>query len=546
MDIRRTVLWAIFGFALLMLWTNWQQANPRISPQSAATVTSGSGSRDAALPSAPAAANAQNATPTAAAPAAAGHGETIEITTDVLKIDIDTLGGSLVRAELLQQKEDNGSSKNIVLFDAARNYAAQSGLVGVDDAPNHSLYRVVSTARTLEAGKDTLELALETISGGIQDRLIYTFKRGAYAIEVRHEITNQQAQAVTPRLYMHLVRDNSKPENESKVARAYSGPAIYAEEKFHKISFEDIEKGKAKDAIHVAAKDPAWVGMVQHYFVSAWVPEESRARVIYTDKPAGGPYRVGISESLGELAPGATVVARAKLFVGPQDQGALSATAPGLELVVDYGWLTFLAKPIFMLLQWLHKLVGNWGWAIILLTVLIKLAFYPLSAAGYKSMARMKNVTPRLQAMKERYKDDKMKMQQAMMELYREEKINPMGGCLPILIQIPVFISLYWVLLASVEMRNAPWMGWIHDLAAPDPLYILPVVMMASMFLQTKLNPTPPDPVQAKIMLFMPLIFGTMFFFFPSGLVLYWVVNNILSIAQQWRINTQLVKAGLK
>jgi len=559
MDIRRTVLWAIFGFSLLMLWQNWQLANPKAA---APGHTAQQSTASNAVPGAPAPLpGVPGATADAAAPAAAAaavRGEKIRITTDLLAIDIDTLGGALVRAELLQQKEDNGGKGNIVLFDqsSARSYEAQSGLVGPAGAPNHrSLYRVVrggvasgaaTPARTLEAGQDTLDVVLEAEGAGLKDRLTYTFKRGSYAIDVRHEVTNQQAQAVTTALYLQLVRDNSKPEGESSFYSTYTGPALYTEkDKFLKVGFDEIEKGKAKENKQVAANAPAWVGMVQHYFVSAWVPEVQRAREIYTEK-IDNLYRAGITQSLGELAPGATVKMAAKLYVGPQDQDALSQLAPGLDGVVDYGLLTFLAKPIFLLLQWFYNIVGNWGWAIILLTVLIKLAFYPLSAAGYKSMARMKNVTPRLQALKERHKDDKAKMQQAMMDLYREEKINPMGGCLPILIQIPVFIALYWVLLASVEMRGAPWLGWIHDLAAPDPFYILPLVMMASMVLQFKLNPTPPDPIQAKMMMIMPLVFGVMFFFFPAGLVLYWVVNNILSIAQQWRINTQLVKAGLK
>ncbi len=557
MDIRRTVLWVIFGFSLMMLWQNWQWASHKDDVRNRPTSQQANTTGNPVVPGAPAAlpgapGGSAKTEPTATV-AAAPRSEKIRVSTDLLEIDIDTQGGALVRAELLQHKEDNGGKGNIVLFDqsSARTYEAQSGLIGPAGSPNHrSLYRVVGGAAasvyTLQAGKDTLELVLEAEGGGLKDRLTYTFKRHSYAIDVRHEVTNQQAQAVTPALYLQLVRDSSKPNGESKFYSTYTGPALYTEkDKFHKVSFEEIEKGKAKENKKVGANEPSWVGMVQHYFVSAWVPEVQRSREIYTEK-IDNLYRAGITQSLGELAPGATVKAEAKLYVGPQDQDALSKLAPGLERVVDYGLLSFLADPIFILLQWFYKIVGNWGWAIILLTVLIKLAFYPLSAAGYKSMARMKNVTPRLQALKERYKDDKAKMQQAMMDLYREEKINPMGGCLPILIQIPVFIALYWVLLASVEMRGAPWLGWIHDLAAPDPFYILPIVMMASMLLQFKLNPTPPDPVQAKMMMIMPLVFGVMFFFFPAGLVLYWVVNNILSIAQQWRINTQLVKAGLK
>jgi YidC/Oxa1 family membrane protein insertase len=276
--------------------------------------------------------------------------------------------------------------------------------------------------------------------------------------------------------------------------------------------------------------------MVQHYFVSAFVPPEKTPRDIFTKKLDNNLYAVGEIMPLGTIAPGASTTMDVRLYSGPQISKVLEGVAPGLELVKDYGWLTIIAKPIFWLMTHIHAILGNWGWTIIVLTVLIKLAFFPLSAASYRSMAKMKLVTPRMTAIRERHKGDPQKMNQAMMELYKTEKINPLGGCLPIAVQIPVFISLYWVLLASVEMRNAPWLGWIHDLASPDPFYILPVVMAVSMFVQTKLNPTPPDPVQAKVMMFMPIVFSVMFFFFPAGLVLYWVVNNVLSIAQQYVI----------
>jgi YidC/Oxa1 family membrane protein insertase len=282
--------------------------------------------------------------------------------------------------------------------------------------------------------------------------------------------------------------------------------------------------------------------MIQHYFVTAWVPAKGE-RQFYARAVDKNLYSIGTLLPLGAIAPGASASGQATLYIGPQDQNVLAKIAPGLDLVVDYGWLTFLAKPIYWLLEFLHRIVGNWGWAIVLLTVLIKAAFYPLSAASYKSMAKMKEVTPRLTKLREQYGADKQKLNTAMMELYRSEKINPLGGCLPILVQIPVFISLYWVLLASVEMRNAPWTLWVKDLATPDAWFILPALMMATMWIQYKLNPTPPDPVQAKVMMFMPLIFGVMFFFFPAGLVLYWLTNNILSIAQQWYVTKQIEKA---
>jgi YidC/Oxa1 family membrane protein insertase len=377
-------------------------------------------------------------------------------------------------------------------------------------------------------------------SDGVRVTKTYTFHRGRHDIEVTHEVANIGDAPVTPSVYLQIVRDGNKPEGESSLYYTYTGPVVYADqEKFKKVEFSAIEKNKAELP---KSADNGWVGMIQHYFATAWVPEKGE-RQFYARSVDKNLYAVGTLLPLGTVAPGAAATGKATLYIGPQNQQALAAIAPGLDLVVDYGWLTFIAKPIYWLLEFLHSIVGNWGWAIVLLTVLIKAAFYPLSAASYKSMAKMKEVTPRLTKLREQYGDDKQKLNTAMMELYRNEKINPLGGCLPILVQIPVFISLYWVLLASVEMRNAPWMLWVTDLATPDPWFILPLVMMGTMWIQYKLNPTPPDPVQAKVMMFMPLIFGVMFFFFPAGLVLYWLTNNILSIAQQWYVTKQIAKA---
>ncbi len=295
--------------------------------------------------------------------------------------------------------------------------------------------------------------------------------------------------------------------------------------------------------------------MVQHYFVSAWVPEEKLPGEFYVRKLEGsGAVSAGVIVPVPAIAPGAKLSQSVSLFAGPQIQSTLDELgkpvaeggigAKGLSLVVDYGWLTIVAAPIFWCLDIIHKLVGNWGWAIVILTILIKLVFFPLSAASYKSMAKMKAVTPRLTALKERFGDDKQKLNVEMMNLYKSEKINPLGGCLPIVIQIPVFIALYWALLGAVEMRDAPWILWIHDLSSKDPYYVLPIIMVATMFIQTKLNPTPPDPIQAKVMMLMPIIFGAMFLFFPAGLVLYWVVNNVLSIAQQWQITRMIERGG--
>ncbi|HCY64100.1 MAG TPA: membrane protein insertase YidC [Oxalobacteraceae bacterium] len=549
MDIRRTFLWVVFSMSIILLWDNWMRHNGKPSmffPSATQQAQPAAGAGDAARSDVPQAtpttlpaATAAGTPATAAAPgaAAAVKTERIAITTDLLKAEVDTLGGNLVRLELLQHKESAESDKNVVLFEESRNYLAQSGLIG-GPFPNHkSPFVALPGARSLDGGNQ-LQLVLESEQNGVKLVKTYTFSRNSYVIGLEQKVVNASGAPITPTAYLQLTRDNSKLPGESKFYSTFTGPAIYTEaEKFQKIDFEDIEKGKAPKAV---SANEGWVSMVQHYFVSAFLPEEKAAREIYTDKVAANLYAVGTKLPMGTVAPGATAEVDAQLYAGPQESARLEKFAPGFDLVKDYGWLTVIAKPIFWLMDQIHKVIGNWGWTIIALTVLIKLVFFPLTAASYRSMAKMKTVTPKMTAIRERHKGDPQKMNQAMMELYKTEKINPLGGCLPILVQMPVFIALYWVLLASVEMRNAPWIGWIHDLASPDPWYILPVIMAASMFVQTKLNPTPPDPMQAKMMMWMPIIFSVMFFFFPAGLVLYWVVNNVLSIAQQWLINKKM------
>ncbi|MGC1294094.1 MAG: membrane protein insertase YidC, partial [Alloacidobacterium sp.] len=375
------------------------------------------------------------------------------------------------------------------------------------------------------------------VKGGVKVVKTYTFTRGSYVINVDTKIENVGAAPVTPKLYMELVRDNT-PVETPRFSHTFIGPAVYTEQHhFQKIDFSDIDKNKAT---FEPSADNGWIAMVQHYFASAWIPQQGVKRDIYVQKIDPQLYRVGVQQPVQTIAPGQSVDVQARLFAGPEEERMLEGIAPGLELVKDYGMVTIIAKPLFWLLEKIHSYVGNWGWSIVLLTLLIKAVFFPLSAASYKSMARMKAITPRMQQLRERFKSDPQKMNAALMELYKTEKVNPFGGCLPVVVQIPVFISLYWVLLSSVEMRGAPWIGWIHDLSQQDPYFILPVLMAVSMFLQTKLNPTPPDPVQAKMMMFMPIAFSVMFFFFPAGLVLYYVVNNVLSIAQQYYITRMM------
>ena len=481
-------------------------------------------------------------------PGAIESSEKFVLKNDVLALEISANGANVLNAKLLKELTTEKTPVELFQYSPNHKYFARSGLIalGNADLPNHT-----STFKLIESGNDASGrpfIVLASERSGVKLEKTFILNPGSYVVDVGHRITQISANTNQLVLYTELVRDATQeqkigPFDGAFSASTFTGPAVYTEkEKFNKLEFTAMDKNKITIPTQVVAGDPAWVAMVQHYFASAWIPGDKVTRDIYAGKIDSNLYRIGMQIPLGLVAPGATIVEKAKLFVGPQEESVLETIAPGFELLKDYGYLTILAKPIFWLLEKIHGYVGNWGWAIILLTVLIKLVFFPLSAASYKSMARMKEVQPRLLTMREQYKGEPQKLNQAMMEMYRKEKINPLGGCLPVVIQIPVFIALYWVLLSSVEMRNAPWIGWIHDLSVPDPYYILPVVMAASMFVQTKLNPTPPDPIQAKVMLYMPLIFSVMFFFFPAGLVLYWVVNNLLSIAQQWQINQMFAK----
>ena len=465
---------------------------------------------------------------------------TAKIRTDLYVADISSQGGDITRLELVRHPDTEDKSKHFVLFDNGSKhvYLAQSGLIG-EGLPNHKTeWKLVPGEHVLKDGEKQLDIRLEAAAanGGKMVKT-YVFHRGSYQIEVRHEGVAAGAHA-----YYQVTRDGKPAEEQGSSMMmgvvTFTGPAVYTDgEKYQKVEFADILKNKAK---FVQKADNGWLAMVQHYFVSAWLPAAGVAREFYMRKVGEDIYSAGVILPVG--ADGRSTIS---LYAGPQEQDKLEKIAPGLDLVVDYGWLTVIAAPLFWVLGAIHKLVGNWGWAIIGLTLLLKLAFFPLSAASYKSMAKMRVLTPKLVKLKEAYGDDKQRLNQEMMAMYKREKVNPLGGCLPVLVQIPVFIALYWVLLGTVEMRNAPWLGWITDLSVKDPYYVLPLIMGATMFIQTKLNPTPPDPIQAKVMLFMPIMFTGMFLFFPAGLVLYWTVNNILSIAQQWQI-TRLVEAAEK
>jgi len=480
-----------------------------------------------------------------APPASLPASEQVVVTTDSVKAHFDTVGGNLVRLELLAHRDNQDTTRNALLFEqsAQRLYMAQTGLVtsqaGVQ-LPNHlTAMTALPGERSMAQDAQSLAVAFESATiDGVKLRKTFTFQRGRYDVAVRHEVINQGTAAVNPQLYLQLVRDGNPPAGESSFYFTFTGPAVYTEaKKFQKVDFKDIAKGSAS---HEKSAQSGWIAMVQHYFASAWIVPGQSAREFRTAKVADNQYSVAMVLPLGEVAPGATQAHEALLFAGPQEEHKLAALEPGLDLVKDYGWFTVLAKPLFWLLDKLHSVIGNWGWAIVALVVLLKIAFYWLNASAYRSMAKMKAVAPKVNELRERYKDKPQQMQQEMMRIYREEKVNPLGGCLPILAQMPFFIALYWVLLSSVEMRQAPWIGWITDLSAKDPWFILPVLMTASSLFQVWLNPAPTDPMQAKLMWIMPLAFGFMFFFFPAGLVLYWLTNNILSIAQQWYINKKL------
>ena len=565
-DFRRTLLWVVFSMSLVLIWDAWQRHNGHPSmfspapakPAAAASAAPGGAVPSPATPALAAAAATPGATPAApAAAASAPVAKQVTVSTDLVKATLDSKGGSLVRLELLKQADQNDRSKNVVLFDqsAKRLYKAETGLVppaGGAGLPNHhTVMDLVPGDLELKEGSNELQVRFESPEvGGVKLAKIYTFKRGDYVIGVRHEVINNSGAALSPRLYLQLVRDGNPPEGESSFYFTFTGPAVYTDaSKFQKVEFKKIEKHQAGDSpLHATTGENGWVAMVQHYFAAAWLPDNGSGaklpREFYSGKVDTNTYSVGMFLPVGEVGAGSTKAFDAQLYAGPQEENKLAALAPGLELVKDYGWFTILAKPLFWLLTQLHGLLGNWGWAIVALVVLLKIAFFWLNASAYRSMAKMKAINPKVMELRERLKDKPQQMQQEMMRIYREEQVNPLGGCLPIVAQMPFFIALYWVLLSSVEMRNAPWIGWIHDLSAIDPFYILPALMTGTSLLQTWLNPTPPDPVQAKMMWIMPLMFSVMFFFFPAGLVLYWLTNNILSIAQQYLINKQLGVLG--
>ena len=556
MDIKRTILivaLAVVSYVMVLKWNQdyGQAALPTqnvaastTAPALPDTVSGNNVANSADVPSA----NTDTSTPTET-PVAASK-DLIHVKTDVLDIAIDPQGGDIAQLRLpLYPRRQDHPDVPFQLFDNGneRTYLAQSGLTGVDGPDARPSGRpVFSTEKKtyeLAPGQDQLVVDLKFSENGINYIKRFTLKRGLYDVQVSYLIDNESGKPWNGNLFAQLKRDaSSDPSSSTATGTAtYLGAALWTSaEPYKKVSMKDIDKAQLKETVQ-----GGWVAWLQHYFVTAWIPQKGDNNVVQTRKDNQGNYIIGFTGPTLTVEPGKTAETSATLYAGPKSQGVLKELSPGLELTVDYGILWFIAQPIFWLLQHIHSLVGNWGWSIIFLTMLIKGIFFPLSAASYKSMARMRAVAPKLAALKEQFGDDRQKMSQAMMELYKKEKINPLGGCLPILVQMPVFLSLYWVLLESVEMRQAPFMLWITDLSIKDPFFILPIIMGATMFIQQRLNPTPPDPMQAKVMKLMPIIFTFFFLWFPAGLVLYWVVNNCLSIAQQWYI-TRKVEAATK
>ena len=575
MDTQRIIALIIFSFSGLLLWEAWQKQNKAPVMPPVPIIEQAQRAASSAAPSltAPVAGAAASAVPTpsvnlgavpavaATAPAAASavSTKTVSVRTDTLAVELDANGGDMRTVVLLKHVARGDATRQFALLQekVGHYFIAQTGLLG-NGLPNHTSKWVAAGDRFDLGGNDTLEVVFtNNDTPGVTVNKVFVFKRGSYVVDVRYDIKNDSAAALTPKAYFQFVRDANPPEGESSGSNpftgiaTFTGPAVYTEQKkFQKVTFADIEKNKAD---YVKEASDGWVAMVQHYFVSAWLPQGNGGREYFTKRVTETLYSVGVivpvgssGAQIGAIQPGATAAVTMPLYLGPQEQEKLRALAPGLDLVVDYGWLTVLAYPMFVVLSFLNKLIGNWGWTIIAFTILLKLVFFPLNQKAGKSMAHMKTLMPKMEALKARYGDDKAKLNQGMMELYKVEKVNPLGGCLPIIIQIPFFIALYWVLLGAVELRNTPWMGWITDLSTPDPYYVLPVLMGASMFIQTKLNPQPADPIQAKVMLMLPIVFSIMFFFFPAGLVLYWTMQNILGIAQQWYINKTFSTATVK
>ncbi len=552
METQKLILYVALGLVLMLLWQSWldytQPTQPLVETTAVDGISTPADINDGSLPVAPQMPATGGSTIEQPTESISEDSRTITVETDLIKATLSTIGADIRQVKLVDypiaiDKPDQPLA--LMLVNPPDIFISETGLLGRGhEFPNHKTpFSIGQDHFRLAAGDKYVDVVFDwSADDGVSYRKIYRFSRNSYEVEIRYEINNGSQTNWSGYQFAQFVRTQVAEESSMGFLGrlpSYKGGAIYTpEEKFEKYDFADMIDGDLK-----RRAETGWVSMLQHYFVGAWLPQEEGPYEFYSsvaNVQTAPLYRIGYKTlSPIDVAPGGTGTLENRLYIGPKEQDRLGSAAEGLKLTVDYGWLTAISSPLFSLLGWLHKVVGNWGWAIIFLTVLIKLVFFPLSAASYKSMAKMKNLQPRMKTLKERYGDDKQKFQQEMMKIYKEEKINPLGGCLPIVIQIPVFIALYWVLLESVELRQAQWF-WLADLSVKDPFYILPILMGISMVVQQKLNPAPMDDIQKKVMMALPVVFTVFFLFFPGGLVLYWVVNNVLSIAQQWFIINKL------
>ena len=558
MDNARIFLYAALAFVGLLIWEQWkvdygpqppaaQQMQQDQQGQVSATAN-GNADQQLDLPEIGAESSAIQDIPQGEAQTESSGARMVSVETDVFEARIDTRGAVIKSVRLKNYPVDvEHPDEFLELIHSEFNslYVIQNGLRSQDSpAPTHlDQFGVARDKFTLAEGEQVLRVPFSWSQDGVEVTKVYEFRRGDYLINVDHHVKNGSNEVWSGTQYRQIQR--SRPLDSSKLLYTYTGAGVYNEEvKYEKADFDAMEEQAFR-----LDSNGGWVAMIQHYFLSAWIAGEQENNLMYSlanPRVLPNTYTIGMRSTPLQIDSGATGSFNSQLFIGPKLVDRLEEISPGLELTVDYGVLTFLSKPLYWLLAFFNDIVGNWGFAIILLTILVKLLFFKLSETSYKSMAKMRKVAPRLKTLKERYGDDRQKMNQAMMDLYKTEKINPMGGCLPILVQIPVFIALYWALLESVELRQAPFIFWIQDLSVKDPYFVLPVIMGVSMIIQQKLNPAPPDPIQAKMMTILPLVFTVFFAFFPAGLVLYWVVNNILSIAQQYVITKRIESGEMK
>ncbi|AXY42783.1 membrane protein insertase YidC [Halomonas alkalicola] len=549
MDVKRLLLLIPLAVLAYLIVVQWNQDYGQVSPEpEAPSFTSSPANGEAqpadpdglAVPATPSATGDVSQAMPGEVSSPTSSRDLIAVVTDVLDLRIDPQGGDVVYAALPQHKLTLNSDRPYVLLSdsESRSYVARSGLQ-LDGQAGRIAFTPEQTEYRLSEGEDRLEVDLRAEVNGVDVIKRFTFERGSYAVDVNYYLANNTEAPVTARFIGQLARDNS-PDPSSGVAlgmSSYLGAAYSTQDsRYEKVDFDDIQRGRFENR----DSQGGWVAIIQHYFVSAWAPPQNQQNLFYATTDSQNRNVAAFAGPVTSVAAEGEARLGATLYMGPKVQDYLEAVAPNLRLTVDFGWLWFIANPLFWLLDQIHSLIGNWGWSIVLLTIVVKLALWPLSAKAYKSMARMRKLGPEMQRLKEQYGDDRQKMSQEMMKFYQKEKINPLGGCLPILVQMPVFIALYWMLLESVELRHAPFMFWIQDLSVKDPFFILPILMGASMFVQQLLNPTPPDPMQAKIMRMLPIVFTFFFLWFPAGLVIYWVVNNIISIAQQYAITRKI------